>query len=126
MCTILQPVNWIITEIGVLHKKVVWSRPANLSLNSKNILFCVINVYQGVIIINIVLDVNECTNSRYPTNCDQNALCHDTVGSYYCECIVGYSGDGVKCTCKYEANVTTNDSSEITGSVCQTKHTCIL
>ena len=99
--------KWIITEIGDLHKKVVWSRPANLSLNSKNILFCVINVYQGVFVINIILDVNECSkDSGNPTNCDQNALCHDTVGSYYCECIVGYSGDGVKCTRKYEATVT--------------------
>ena len=29
--------------------------------------------------------------------CDQNANCTDTVGSYTCECRVGYDGDGNMC-----------------------------
>lgn len=29
--------------------------------------------------------------------CDVNANCTDTDGSYVCQCIAGYSGDGITC-----------------------------
>ena len=41
-------------------------------------------------------DIDECqagTNS-----CDENAACSNTVGSYICSCLFGYSGDGMTCT----------------------------
>ncbi len=44
------------------------------------------------------LDVNECTDA--PDTCDVNAVCTNTVGSYTCDCNVGYSGDGLDCTGK--------------------------
>ena len=43
------------------------------------------------------LDVDECTNSE-KNECDPNALCTNTIGSYLCRCVKGYEGDGRKCT----------------------------
>ena len=31
-------------------------------------------------------------------DCDENAKCNNTIGSYLCECTVGYSGNGTYCT----------------------------
>ena len=40
-------------------------------------------------------DLDECgTNSD---DCDVNAVCNNTMGSYTCTCKPGYSGDGHKC-----------------------------
>ena len=45
-------------------------------------------------------DTDECTSS--PNMCIQNAQCSNTVGSYVCQCAVGYSGDGYSnCTGEY-------------------------
>ncbi|XP_072022044.1 uncharacterized protein [Amphiura filiformis] len=41
-------------------------------------------------------DINECTSNAH--NCDTNAACANTVGSFTCECNDGYSGNGVTCT----------------------------
>ena len=43
-------------------------------------------------------DVDECENETH--NCDQNATCTDTDGSFNCTCNDGYVGDGVNCTSK--------------------------
>ncbi len=40
-------------------------------------------------------DVNECTEGT--DNCNINALCTNTVGSFTCACNEGFSGDGVDC-----------------------------
>ena len=40
--------------------------------------------------------MNEC-DSTDNNNCHNNAICTDTDGSYYCECEVGFFGDGVTC-----------------------------
>merc|ERR1712136_705181 len=42
-------------------------------------------------------DVNECADATL-NNCDVNAACTDTVGSYTCTCNTGYTGDGFTCT----------------------------
>eukprot|EP00066_Takifugu_rubripes_P011903 XP_011601169.1 PREDICTED: mucin-4-like [Takifugu rubripes] len=43
-------------------------------------------------------DVNECEqNSSLPHNCSAQALCHNTNGSYTCQCQDGYRGDGFVC-----------------------------
>ena len=41
---------------------------------------------------NIYLDVDECVRS--PDICHQNANCINTEGSYSCQCLKGYTGDG--------------------------------
>ncbi|XP_072047045.1 uncharacterized protein [Amphiura filiformis] len=41
-------------------------------------------------------DINECTSST--DNCDANAACTNTTGSFTCACNAGYSGDGITCT----------------------------
>ena len=45
-----------------------------------------------------LLDVNEC--ATYAHNCDANALCSNTEGSYNCTCSPGYIGNGTSCTGK--------------------------
>ncbi|WP_437660827.1 FG-GAP-like repeat-containing protein [Sorangium sp. So ce1182] len=41
-------------------------------------------------------DVDECALGT--DNCDANAACTNTTGSFSCACNAGYSGDGVTCT----------------------------
>ena len=43
-------------------------------------------------------DIDECASSR--DNCDENSLCHNTVGSFSCVCDDGFVGDGTVCTGK--------------------------
>ena len=40
--------------------------------------------------------MNEC--SLNTDNCDANAACTDTEGSFTCTCNPGYTGDGITCT----------------------------
>ena len=42
------------------------------------------------------LDVDECADSSQ-NNCSSNATCTDIIGSYYCTCDSGYTGDGISC-----------------------------
>ena len=41
-------------------------------------------------------DINECDEYSL-NNCSENANCTDTIGSYECTCLEGYSGDGISC-----------------------------
>ena len=41
------------------------------------------------------VDVDECTS--FPNICGANADCHNTDGSYICNCKAGYTGDGKTC-----------------------------
>lgn len=45
------------------------------------------------------IDVDEC-NTTESNQCDPNAVCNNTEGSYTCRCRRGYMGDGTKCTGK--------------------------
>ena len=53
----------------------------------------VLYLYQCVM---ISLDVDECENVTL-NNCDENADCLDTEGSFTCICREGYTGSGVDC-----------------------------
>ena len=44
-------------------------------------------------------DVNECITGEH--NCDANADCNNTEGSFECTCKGGYSGNGVDCIGDY-------------------------
>ena len=52
-------------------------------------------------------DQDECLTER--GGCTERADCINTEGSYYCQCKVGYSGDGTTCEGVYDKkNLTTN------------------
>ena len=44
----------------------------------------------------VLLDIDECQNETL-NNCDDNADCFDSDGSFTCTCREGYSGTGVDC-----------------------------
>ena len=41
------------------------------------------------------VDIDECATSN--GGCDANAVCVNTIGSYYCYCVAGYAGNGHQC-----------------------------
>ena len=41
-------------------------------------------------------DVDECATET-DNNCDANADCENTIGSFTCACITGFTGDGITC-----------------------------
>lgn len=47
----------------------------------------------------VVLDEDEGTSGTH--NCDVNAVCNSTRGSYNCTCKEGFYGDGINCTGSY-------------------------
>ena len=40
-------------------------------------------------------DIHECNENV--DDCDADATCTNTLGSYTCSCNIGYSGDGFSC-----------------------------
>ena len=45
-------------------------------------------------------DINECTTNVH--ECDANAFCNNTEGSYNCTCSSGYTGNGTSCNGYYQ------------------------
>ena len=43
-----------------------------------------------------ISDTDECVDPS-DNNCSSNANCTDTIGSYDCTCVIGYSGNGFTC-----------------------------
>ena len=63
----------------------------------------------------VFVDVDECASPE-ANECDLNAICTNTEGSYVCRCRKGFTGDGENCTGKikyfhvtYPFVSTTND-----------------
>ena len=50
----------------------------------------------------IFADLEECSTNTH--DCDVNADCVNTVGSYSCNCRAGYTGDGQTCNGKKSTN----------------------
>lgn len=57
-------------------------------------------------VVFIFLDLDECTTHTY--NCDANADCINTVGSYSCKCNAGFTGDGQTCSGKRQTKTPTS------------------
>ena len=47
----------------------------------------------------LLLDIDECKTSLH--NCHPNSWCNNTVGSFSCNCNIGYFGNGINCTGRY-------------------------
>lgn len=45
-----------------------------------------------------IIDVDECED---PDVCSMNANCTNTIGSYFCTCEEGYTGNGTECEGMY-------------------------
>ena len=59
--------------------------------------FCsFISIYDKYVGNLVLTDVDECVLGVH--NCDVNANCTNTVGSFNCSCNMGYSGNGVNCS----------------------------
>ena len=46
--------------------------------------------------VSVPADIDECATQT--DNCDLNAECTNTDGSFDCTCVFGYDGDGVDCS----------------------------
>ena len=44
-----------------------------------------------------LIDTDECASSS-ANNCNSNAICINTIGSYTCSCKSGFSGNGITCS----------------------------
>ena len=56
-----------------------------------------LSLYLKYCYISCLSDIDECASAD-TNDCDPDAACTDTVGTYYCDCNTGYRGDGVTCT----------------------------
>jgi len=67
----------------------------------------------------ICTDDDECTLGT--DNCDENATCNNTDGSFSCDCNSGYTGDGVTCTADNpcEKEVCDDESCQMQGPTVQ-------
>ena len=50
----------------------------------------------------MTIDIDECATGA--DNCDSDATCSNTPGSFTCTCNSGYSGGGTSCTGKEEGH----------------------
>ena len=53
----------------------------------------------GDVIQNISVDIDECLTDQ--DDCNSNATCANTPGSFVCACLEGFSGDGKICSGKF-------------------------
>ena len=83
------PVTLATLEMGPMEAVVV----------SFNLCTCVIPILLPSVLV--MTDVDECVAGM--DNCDANATCSNTVGSFTCSCNPGFSGSGVNCTSEFTA-----------------------
>ena len=67
-------------------------------LRSNLNLFWTLNAsLSDILHISFIPDIDECSSAN---ECDQNASCYNTKGSYNCTCKHGFEGDGKNCSGK--------------------------
>ncbi|VDL86051.1 unnamed protein product [Nippostrongylus brasiliensis] len=69
------------------------------------------------------IDIDECRG--YKAACDRNAWCTNTIGSYSCECMASYRGDGKHCTFVGLGKIFLLSSSSIGEGLLRIKHSII-
>ena len=52
-------------------------------------------VVSFILTFHCIIDIDECDEGLH--ECDPNAMCQDSDGSYNCSCKAGYIGDGRTC-----------------------------
>ena len=65
------------------------------------------------------IDIDECLEKTH--NCHGSAYCDNNEGSFYCECVVGFRGDGIDCENENECEEAGGARYEF----CHDKATCI-
>ena len=84
------PVAWISDTSPSL------TLPLSFSLSLCWILVCTLPLTWPLFLQSICFDLDECTTCV--DDCDYNAVCNNTFGSFTCECQNGWEGDGIYCT----------------------------
>ena len=82
-CNLLIKTLYSLTHSNWILKIVLFNIVCLISLSFFNVIFA---------------DLEECSTNTH--NCDVNADCVNTVGSYSCNCRAGYTGDGQSCNGK--------------------------
>ena len=67
----------------------------------QNVLYTKISSYLSDCFMN--KDIDECTENK--DNCDVNATCMNSDGSFSCTCDTGYTGNGASCSGMFYAHV---------------------
>ena len=84
------------TAIFIGYENLSWTTSGMKSLSS-----CTYEIEANQIYSNFYfnrLDIDECSGTN---DCDSNANCTDTDGSYTCMCNDGYTGNGTSCDGKF-------------------------
>ena len=69
----------------------------------KIMIFTILNIVNSIVWTTVsafsfyIADVDECADPTL-NNCDADAACTNTVGSFICACNSGFSGDGTTCS----------------------------
>ena len=92
---------WLFWQWGQLHRFVSFSVSCCL-------LFYVHFIF-SFFLLDRHIDVNECSNSTLNNCVVTLATCTNTIGSYYCTCKLGYSGNGTVCVDVNECLLGTNN-----------------
>ena len=66
---------------------LVWVRTHSYELSQH---ICIFDLFYP-----FCVDIDECVTG--PHNCNENANCTNTNGSFTCQCKEGYTGDGIEC-----------------------------
>ena len=90
-----QCVNLILTVTTLLGATSAFVMLAILEMVSSTALVSS-NLHSNNNLINCPSDINECEVNIH--DCDDNAECTDTIGSFACACNFGYSGNGTFCS----------------------------